>query len=85
MRESRIGRRTLPDRSSETGCSRDQKQSRPDDDRSNGSRHAFTGRRKTFGGHCYRNHSHRAQVHDSDDEEDCCQIRAAASAVEAEA
>ena len=58
------------DPSSEPGCSRDQEQPRPDDDGSDGSRDALTGRCETFDGDGCRHDSHRAQVHDPDDEED---------------
>src|SRR5216117_1345970 len=71
--------------SSEPGCSRDQKQPCPDDDGSDGSRDALTGRCETFDGDGCRHDSHRAQVHDPDDEEDRCQAGTAVAAVEAEA
>jgi hypothetical protein len=56
--------------SSEPGCSRDQKQPCPDDDGSDGSRDALTGRCETFDGDGCRHDSHRAKVHDPDDQED---------------
>jgi hypothetical protein len=63
-------RRTMWDALSEPGCSRDQEQPCPDDDGSDGSRDALTGRCETFDGDGCRHDSHRAQVHDPDDEED---------------
>src|SRR6266436_4248339 len=54
-------RRTMRDASSEPGCSRDQEQPCPDDDGSDGSRGALTGRCETFDGDGCRHDSHRAQ------------------------
>jgi len=48
-------------RSSERGCARDQEQPRPDDDGSDGSRDALTGRCETFDGDGCHHDSHRAQ------------------------
>jgi len=73
------------DASSEPGCSRDQKQPRPDDDGPDGSRDALTGRCETFGRNGCRHDSHRAKVHDPDEQEDRHQTGTAATAVEAEA
>src|SRR6266403_3095649 len=77
-------RRTMRDASSEPGCSRDQEQPGPDDDGADGSRDALTGRCETFDGDGCRHDSHRAQVHDPDDEEDRGQAGTAVAAVEAE-
>ena len=71
--------------SSEPGCSRDQKQPCPDDDGPGGSRDALTGRCETFDGDGCRHDSHRAKVHDPDDQEDRHQTGTALAAVEAEA
>src|SRR5216117_2576985 len=71
--------------SSEPGCSRDQKQPCPDDDGPDGSRDALTGRCETFDGDGCRHDSHRAKVHDPDDQEDRDQTGTALAAVEAEA
>src|SRR5271163_4592140 len=60
----------MRDASSESGCSRDQEQPCPDDDGSDGSRDALTGRCETLDGDGYRHDSHHAKVHDPDDEED---------------
>src|SRR5213078_1912932 len=73
------------DASSEPGCSRDQKQPCPDDDCSGDSRDALTGRCETFDGDGCRYDSHRAKVHDPDDQEDRDQTGTAVGAVEAEA
>jgi hypothetical protein len=70
--------------SSEPGCSRDQKQSRPDDNGPGGSRDALAGRCETFDGDGCRDDRHRAQVHDTDDQEDRRQADTAVDAVEAE-
>lgn len=56
--------------SSEPGCSRDQKQPCPDDDGSDGSRDAPTARCEAFDADGCGHDRHRAQIHDSDDEED---------------
>ena len=72
-------------RSSEPGRSRDQKQPCPDNHGPGGSRDAHTGRRETFDGDGCRNQSHRAKVHDPDDQEDHDQTGTALGAVEAEA
>jgi hypothetical protein len=56
--------------SSEPDCSRDQEQSCPYDDGSDGSRDALTGRCETLDGDGCRHDSHRAKVHDPDDQED---------------
>ena len=68
-------------RSPEPGCSRDQEQSCPDDEGSDGSRDALTSRCETFASDGCRHDSHRAQVHDPDDEEDRHQTGTAAAAV----
>src|SRR5256714_3415512 len=73
------------DASSESGCSRDQKQPCPDDDGSDGSRDALTARCETFDGDGCRHDSHRAKVHNPDDQEDRHQTDTAVAAVEAEA
>ena len=73
------------DASSEPGCSRDQKQPCPHDDGPGGSRDALTGRCETFDGDGCRHDSHRAKVHDADDQEDRHQTDTAVAAVEAEA
>jgi len=73
------------DASSEHGCSRDQKQPCRDDDGPGDSRDALTGRCETLDGNGCRHDSHRAKVHDPDDQEDCDQADTAVSAVEAEA
>src|SRR5712671_1499067 len=73
------------DASSEPGCSRDQKQPCPDDDGPDGSRDALTGRRETLDGDGCRSDSHRAKVHDPDDQQDRHQTETALAAVEAEA
>jgi hypothetical protein len=71
--------------SSEPGCSRYQEQPCPEDDASDGLRDALTGRCETLDGDGCRHDSHRAQVHDPDDEEDHHQTGTAVAAVEAEA
>ena len=71
------------DASSEPGCLRDQKQPGPGDDGPGGLRDALTGRCETFDGDGCRYDSHRAKVHDPDDQEDCHQTNAAAAAVKA--
>jgi hypothetical protein len=73
------------DASSEPRCSGDQEQPCPDDDGSHGSRDALTGRRETFEGNGCRHDSHRARVHDPNDEEDRRQGGRVAAAAEAEA
>src|SRR5512132_468858 len=73
------------DASTEPGWSRDQKQPCPDGDDPDGSRHALTGRCETFDGDGCRHDSHRAKVHDPDDQEDRHQTETAVAAVEAEA
>jgi hypothetical protein len=73
------------DASSEPGCSRDQKQPCPDHDGPGGSRDALTGRCETFDGDGCRHNSHRAKVHDPDDQEDRHETDTAVGAVEAEA
>src|SRR5713101_4379689 len=73
------------DASSEPGCSRDQKQPCPDDDGPGDARDARTGRGETFDGDGCRHDSHRAKVHDPDDQEDRHQTGTAVGAVEAEA
>src|SRR6266536_3303072 len=73
------------DASSEPGCSRDQKQPCPDDDGPDGSRDALTSRCETFDGDGCRHDSHRAQVHDPDDQQDRHQTGTTVAAVEAEA
>jgi hypothetical protein len=75
----------MRDALSEPGCSGDQEQPCSDDDGSDGSRDALTGRCETFGGDGCHHDSHRAQVHDPDDEEDRRQAGTAVAAVEAEA
>ncbi|HSU05559.1 MAG TPA: hypothetical protein VLI93_08300, partial [Acetobacteraceae bacterium] len=74
-----------PDASSDPGCSRNQDKPCPDAHGSDGARDAFTGRCETFNGDGCRHDSHRAQVHDSYDQEDRHQIGTTATAVEAEA
>jgi len=56
---------------SEPGGSRDQKEPCPDGDNPDGLRESFTGRRETFDGDRCRHGSHRAKIHDPDDQEDC--------------
>jgi hypothetical protein len=73
------------DASSEPGCSRDQKQPCPDDDGPDGSRDTLTGRCETLDGDGCRHDSHRAKVHDPDDQEDRRQTDTAVATVEAEA
>ncbi len=73
------------DASPEPGYSRDQKQPCPDDDDPDGSRDAVTRRSETFDGDGCRHDSHRANVHDPDDQEDRHQTGTAVAAVEAEA
>ena len=75
----------MQDASFEPSCSRDQEQPCPDDDGSDASRDALTGWCETFDGDGCRHDSHRAQVHDPDDEEDRRQAGTAVAAVEAEA
>src|ERR1700676_2379227 len=77
--------RTMRDASSEPGCSRDQTHPCPDDDGPDGSRDALTGRCETFDGDGCRDDSHRAKVHDPDDEEDRHQTGPAVDAAEFEA
>src|SRR5260370_24019961 len=69
----------------EPGCSRDQEQPCPDDDGPDGSRGALTGRCETLDGDGCRHGSHRAQVHEPDDQEDRRQTGTAVAAVETEA
>src|SRR5688572_915315 len=57
----------------------------PDDDGSDGSRDALTGRCQTFDGDGCRHDSHRAKVHEPDDEEDRHETDTAVGAVETEA
>jgi hypothetical protein len=57
--------------SSETGCSRDQKQSCPDSNGADGSRDALTGWCETFDGNGCSHDSHHAKVHNSHNKEDC--------------
>src|SRR5258705_7970923 len=76
---------TVLDASSEPGCSRDQKQPCPDNDGPDGSRDALTGRCETLDGDGCRHYSHRAKIHDADDQEDRHQTGTAVAAVEAEA
>src|SRR6266571_682895 len=71
--------------SSEAGCSRDQKQTCPDGDGPGGSRDALTGRCETFDGDRCRHDSHRAKVHDPDDQEDRHEPDTAVGTVKAEA
>jgi hypothetical protein len=71
--------RALRNPSSEPGCSSDEKQSCSDE-----SRDAFIGGRKTFGGDGCRHDSHRAQIHDPENQEDCRQAAAAMDAVKTE-
>src|SRR5712692_11585115 len=73
------------DASSEPGCSPDQNQPCPDHDGPGGSRDALTGRCETLDGDGGRHDSHRAKVHDPDDQEDRHQTDTAVAAVEAEA
>ena len=56
---------------SEPGGSRDQKEPCTDGDSPDGLRESFTGRRETFDGDRCRHGSHRAKIHDPDDQEDC--------------
>jgi hypothetical protein len=49
--------------------SHNQEQSCADDDNSDGSRNALTSRGETLHRDCCRHHSHHAQIHNSDDEE----------------
>jgi hypothetical protein len=72
-------------RSSEPGRSRDQEHSCPDDHGPDGSRDALAGRCETLGGDGGRHDSHRAKVHDPDDQEDRHQTGTAVAAVEAKA
>jgi hypothetical protein len=69
--------------SSEPGGSRDQKQPCADGDNTDGPCDARTC--ESFGGDRYRYGSHRAKVHDPDDQEDRYETDTAAAAVEAEA
>src|SRR5205823_8740743 len=64
---------------------RDQKQPCPDGAGPGGSRDALAGRCETLDGDGCRHDSHRAKVHDPDDQEDRHQTGTAAAAVEAEA
>jgi hypothetical protein len=73
------------DASSEPGCSRDQKQPCPDDDDADGSRDALTRRCETFNVDGCRHDSHRAKVHDPNDQEDRRQTGTAVAALESEA
>src|SRR6266851_9267511 len=73
------------DASSEPGCSRDQKQPYPDGDGPGGSGDALTGRCETLDSYGCRHDSHRAKVHDADDQADRHQTETAVAAVEAEA
>ena len=62
----------------------DQEQACSDDDKSDGSSDVLTGWGKAFygDGRCYD--SHRAQVHDTENQEDRCQASTTVAAVEAE-
>jgi hypothetical protein len=77
----------LPDRdaSSESGGSGDQEQPCCNDDGPNGSRDAFNSRCETFNGDGCHHDSHRAQVHDSNDQQDRHEAGTAVAAMEAEA
>src|SRR5262249_54085294 len=70
---------------SRSRCSRDRKHPSTDDDRSDDSRNVLTGGSETFDGDGCRHDSHRAKVHDSDDQEDRYQTGTALGAVESEA
>src|SRR5688500_18257570 len=72
------------DVSSKSRCSRDQKQTCPDDDGADGSRDALTSRCETFDRDRCRHGSHRAKVHDPDNQKDGHQTGAAGAAVETE-
>ena len=63
---------------------RDQKQPCADGDGPGGSGGALTGRCETLDGDGWRHDSHRAKVHDPDDQEDHHQTGTAVAAVEAE-
>src|SRR5437667_3275904 len=85
-RSSRIASSDSGNRgSSEPRCSRDQNQPCPDDDSPGGSRDALTGGCETFDGDGDRDSSHRAQVHDPDDQQDRHQTDNALPAVDAKA
>jgi hypothetical protein len=71
--------------SSDPGCSHNQKQPCRYDEDPYGSRDAHTGRCQTFGSDGCRHDSHRAKVHDADDQQDRYQTGTALTAVEAEA
>src|SRR6516164_4331563 len=66
------------------GGAGDQEQACSDDDKSDGSSDVLTGWGKAFygDGRCYE--SHRAQVHDTENQEDRCQASTTVAAVEAE-
>ena len=73
------------DTSSEPGCARDQKQTRPDAYCPDGSRDTLTGRYETFDGDDGRHDSHCAKVHDPDDQEDRHQTGTTEAAVQSKA
>ena len=79
----RLAARFLTGGSAEGGAG-DQEQACSDDDKSDGSSDVLTGWGKAFygDGRCYD--SHRAQVHDTENEEDRCQASTTVAAVEAE-
>src|SRR6185436_222249 len=63
----------------------DQKQPRPDRENPEGSRDDLTCGRETLDGDGARDHRHRQEIHDTDDQEDGHQPGAAVAAVKAEA
>jgi hypothetical protein len=66
------------------GCSRDQKQPCPDADRPDGPRDTLTGGCEALDADGNRHHSHRSQIHDSNDEQDRHRPGTAVAAMEAE-
>ena len=72
------------DASGEPDGSRDKQQCRPDDDHSDSSRRLLTGRREPFDGDGRRDDGHRAQVHDTGNEQDHHEIGATGTAAQPE-
>jgi hypothetical protein len=66
-------------------CSHDQKQPCPDRNGPYGPPDALTGRRETFHRNGYCHDSHRAKVHDPNDQEDRHQTHTAAATVQPKA
>ncbi len=64
---------------------RNQKETCSDGSDSDGSRNPYAGRHETFGGDGNRDDSHRAQVHDIENQQDRRQVCTAEAAIKSEA